>query len=57
MSFDDQQRAQHRLDGLVDYLPSSEEGANRDIGKEVNGFMRFRAKHNDIFPILGDMIR
>lgn len=43
---------------LGTYLPSTE-GANRDIG-QYNGkdqVMRFGAKHNDIYPILGDMIR
>ncbi len=44
--------------GLRGYLPSSE-GANRDLGafNSTDGVMRFGAKHNDIFPILGDMIR
>jgi hypothetical protein len=57
--FDDNQRIQHRLDGLAAYMPSTEDGANRDIGKfdEGSGFMRFGAKHNDIYPIIGDMIR
>ena len=47
------------LPGLKDYLPSSDEGFNRDIGKydPVAKVMRFGAKHNDIFPILSDMIR
>jgi len=45
------------LSGLASYLPSIEDGANRDIGSFQNGFMRFGAKHNDIYPILGDMIR
>jgi hypothetical protein len=55
---DQQQRKQHRLEGLVDYLPSSEDGANRDIGAlDGSGLMRFGAKHNDIYPIIGDMIR
>lgn len=44
--------------GLSDYLPKENEG-NRDIGmfNAVDGVMRFGAKHNDIYPILGDMIR
>ena len=47
------------LSELTGYLPSDDEGYNRDIG----GFdsqaevMRFGMKHNDIFPIIGDMIR
>jgi hypothetical protein len=57
--FSEQQRIQYRLEGLAEFLPSSTDGANRDIGKfdEEGGFMRFGAKHNDIFPIIGDMIR
>ncbi|HXR97601.1 MAG TPA: DNA sulfur modification protein DndB [Terriglobales bacterium] len=55
----DAERAQHGLEGLTDYLPASDEGKNRDIGAfdSVKGWMRFGPKHNDIFPILGDMIR
>lgn len=44
------------LDGLEDYMPN--DGiANRDIGAFQGEFMRFGAKHNDIYPILADMIR
>lgn len=45
--------------GLSQYLPADTEGKNRDIGKydEHAGVMRFGSKHNDIFPILGDMVR
>jgi hypothetical protein len=51
-------RKKFGLTELAEYLPS-EEGANRDIGayNEKDRVMRFGAKHNDIFPILGDMIR
>ena len=47
------------LKGLSSYLPSDADGANRDIGAffAADGVFRFGAKHNDIFPILGDMIR
>lgn len=45
------------LPGLADYLPPPEPGVNRDIGSFQDNFMRFGAKHNDIYPILGDMIR
>ncbi|RTR31648.1 DNA sulfur modification protein DndB [Shewanella atlantica] len=47
------------LSGLKDYLPTDDEGKNRDIGQFDNlaNTMRFGAKHNDIFPIIGDMIR
>jgi hypothetical protein len=50
---------EYGLLGLKDYMPSNDEGKNRDIGSydEVTKVMRFGAKHNDIFPILGDMIR
>jgi hypothetical protein len=50
---------QSRTKGLAEYLPPDTIGANRDIGKfdEHAGVMRFGSKHNDIFPILGDMIR
>jgi hypothetical protein len=44
------------LKALGEYLPVSTEG-NRDLGHFDGRFMRFGAKHNDIFPILGDMIR
>jgi hypothetical protein len=49
-------RNKHGLTGLSAYLPPEETG-NRDIGSFQGGFMRFGAKHNDIYPILGDMIR
>lgn len=44
--------------GLESYLPQESEG-NRDIGgfNSSDGVFRFGAKHNDIFPILADMIR
>lgn len=44
------------LKGLQDYLPPAE-GGNRDIGSYQGGVMRFGAKHNDIYPIIGDMVR
>jgi hypothetical protein len=49
----------HGLRGLSDYLPSDDTGANRDLGNfdPGTGVFRFGAKHNDIYPILGDMIR
>jgi hypothetical protein len=52
------ERTANGLDGLKDYLPSEADG-NRDIGKydETNSVFRFGAKHNDIHPIIGDMIR
>lgn len=47
------------IDGLTRYLPAEDEGFNRDIGNfdRIAGTMRFGAKHNDIFPIICDMIR
>lgn len=44
------------LGGLAEYLPE-DDGANRDPGLFQDGLMRFGAKHNDIFPLIGDMIR
>ena len=45
-----------KVPGLADYLPTDE--GNRDIGsRDESGRMRFGAKHNDIFPLIGDMIR
>lgn len=51
-----QQRTDNGLTGLENYLPP-EDGANRDVGSFQGGHMRFGSKHNDIIPILGDMIR
>ena len=45
------------LKGLEHYLPDEVAGVNRDIGSMQGEYMRFGAKHNDIFPILADMIR
>jgi hypothetical protein len=54
-----EERKNSGLEELANYLPSDEDGHNRDIGgfDPKLGVMRFGAKHNDIFPILGDMIR
>lgn len=51
------ERLDNGLDGLALYLPDDDASANRDIGSMQGGFMRFGSKHNDIFPILADMIR
>lgn len=45
------------LAGLSDYLPEEVPGVNRDIGSKQGEYMRFGAKHNDIFPIISDMLR
>lgn len=50
------ERSRYGLAALTAYLPAEETG-NRDIGSYQGGYMRFGAKHNDIYPILGDMIR
>lgn len=45
--------------GLEQYLPSDDEGYNRDIGafdNQMNWF-RFSPRSNDVIPILGDMFR
>lgn len=47
----------NNLEGLSEYLPDDTEG-NRDLGNfDSNEEFRFGAKHNDIFPIIGDMVR
>ncbi len=52
------ERTQNNLSGLSDYLPKEETG-NRDIGgyQEGENVFRFGSKHNDIYPIISDMIR
>lgn len=52
------ERLANGISSLSNYLPSEETG-NRDIGsyQEGENVFRFGSKHNDIFPILGDMIR
>ncbi|GAB3737336.1 hypothetical protein GCM10028794_19090 [Silanimonas algicola] len=50
------ERATLGLKGLETYLPATNSG-NRDVGSFQNGVMRFGAKHNDIYPLIGDMIR
>lgn len=51
------ERLDSGLKGLSDYLPEDDGSANRDIGLFQGGFMRFGAKHNDIYPVLADMLR
>lgn len=51
------QRAENGISELGQYLPTEDTEVNRDIGKFQGGFMRFGAKHNDIYPLIGDMIR
>jgi len=54
-----EERKKYNLEGLKDYLPSEDEGYNRDMGvyDKIAHTFRFGAKHNDIYPIIGDMIR
>lgn len=52
-----EERAAHGLNHLTAYLPAEDSSVNRDVGKFQGDFMRFGAKHNDIYPIIGDMIR
>jgi hypothetical protein len=54
--FTEEERNRLGLNGLSKYLPSAE-GGNRDVGSFQGGYMRFGAKHNDIFPLIGDMVR
>ena len=54
--FSDAERQANGLSGLAAFVPP-EDGANRDLGSYQNGLMRFGAKTNDIFPVLGDMVR
>lgn len=59
---DDRQREREQVAGLAAYVPDdSEQGEEytRDIGAYdyKHRVMRFGPKHNDIYPILGDMVR
>ncbi len=51
-----EERKDQGLSDLEDYLPP-DDGGNRDIGSFQGNVMRFGPKHNDIIPILADMIR
>ena len=54
----DAEREEAGLASLAQFLPSIDDGVNRDIGaRDSEGRMRFGSKHNDILPILGDIIR
>jgi hypothetical protein len=57
MSEDD--RITAKIDKLGEYLPDQGQvtDANRDLGSLQGALMRFGAKHNDIYPVLADMIR
>lgn len=57
-SLSDRERQLNDLESLKGYLPA-DDGSNRDLGgyDSNNNWMRFGAKHNDIYPVLGDIIR
>jgi predicted RNA-binding Zn ribbon-like protein len=48
-----------KFPGLESYLPSDDEGYNREIGAfdAQKGWFRFSPRTNDVVPILGDMFR
>ncbi len=55
----EEDRIAAKIDKLGEYLPDQGQvtEANRDLGSFQGALMRFGAKHNDIYPILADMIR
>ena len=56
----EEERLDPEIEGLADFLPDGgliTPESNRDLGAFQSGIMRFGAKHNDIYPILGDIIR
>ena len=56
----DAERSDPTIAGLAKFLPDGgvvTPDSNRDLGAYQGGLMRFGAKHNDIYPILADMIR
>lgn len=57
--FTKQERQFNGVQSLQEYLPSDDEGFNRDLGgfDPSTKVMRFSVKHNDIYPILGDIFR
>jgi len=56
--WNEDERLKYELTDLAEYLPDDEDAGNRDVGAyDANGLFRFGAKHNDIFPIIGDMLR
>jgi hypothetical protein len=57
---DEAARSEAGLEDLASFLPNQgaiSADANRDLGAYQGGLMRFGAKHNDIYPILADMMR
>lgn len=58
-SLNEEDRNSEKLAGLKEYLPIDGEGYNRDMGgyDSLTNTFRFGAKHNDIAPLIGDIIR
>lgn len=54
-----EERNQAGLSELINYLPLDGDGYNRDMGgfDSATGTFRFGAKHNDIAPLIADIIR
>ncbi|MND88346.1 hypothetical protein D3C80_803690 [compost metagenome] len=54
----EQERIKAKLTGLRDYLPDGG-STSRDIGHydSTNKWVKFGTRHNDIYPIIGDIIR
>ena len=52
-----EQREESNIEGLAEYLPKDDTSVNRDIGSYQGEHMRFGSKHNDIYPLISDMIR
>ncbi len=58
-SFDEEARTREGIISATQHLPSQEEGKSRDLGAfdpNANTF-RFGSKHNDIYPIISDILR
>lgn len=53
----EEQRKEAGIDGASHYLPKDDSSVNRDIGSYQGEHMRFGSKHNDIYPLIGDMVR
>ena len=51
------ERVKQNVYELKDWLPDENSSVNRDVGSVQGGFMRFGAKHNDIYPLIADMLR
>ena len=53
-----EQRNESGLSALIDYLPIDNEGYNGDMGGfDSTETFRFGSKHNDIVPLIADIIR